>query len=53
MAENIVKEPDNPKYQRFKPTNNLIKCRLINPKGALEYAIAVSIRTYMGNKALE
>jgi hypothetical protein len=53
MTENIVNEPDNPKYQRFKPTNPLIKRRLIDPKGALEYAIAVSIYMCMRNAALE
>ena len=38
MAENILREPDNPKYQMFKR-------RLIQPKGALEYALAVSSLT--------
>ena len=44
MAENILREPDNPKFQTFKRENNLIKRRLIEPKGALEYALAVSRR---------
>ncbi|KAI9574443.1 hypothetical protein HD554DRAFT_2047106 [Boletus coccyginus] len=41
MAENILREPDNPKYQTFKRENDLIKRRLIDPKGALEYALAL------------
>ncbi|KAJ7498889.1 hypothetical protein FB451DRAFT_13759 [Mycena latifolia] len=36
--ENLLREPDNPKYQRFKPTNSLIKRNLIDPKGTVEYA---------------
>ena len=45
MAENILRDPDNPKYQTFKRENNTIKRRLIQPKGALEYALAVSSLT--------
>ncbi|TFK56050.1 hypothetical protein OE88DRAFT_1652629 [Heliocybe sulcata] len=41
LADNLLREPDNPKFQRFKPTNTTIKQRLIEPKGALEYAIAL------------
>jgi PUB domain len=44
IAENLLREPDNPKFQRFKPTNSLIKKHLIETKGALEYAIEVSNR---------
>jgi len=43
IAENILREPENPKYQTFKRENDLIKRRLIEPKGALEYALAVSV----------
>lgn len=43
MADNILREPDNPKYQTFKHENDTIKRRLIQPKGALEYALAVSV----------
>ncbi|KAG6333770.1 hypothetical protein ID866_5318 [Astraeus odoratus] len=39
IAENLLREPDNPKFQQFKPTNDLIRRRLVEPKGALEYAI--------------
>ncbi|KAF9221997.1 hypothetical protein BS17DRAFT_784256 [Gyrodon lividus] len=41
IADNILREPVNPKYQQFKPTNDTIKHRLMEPKGALEYAIAL------------
>jgi hypothetical protein len=43
MADNILREPDNPKYRSFKRENDTIKRRLIQPKGALEYALAVSL----------
>lgn len=39
IAENLIKEPENPKFQQFKRTNQLIQRDLINPKGALEYAV--------------
>lgn len=42
ISENLLREPENPKFQQFKATNDTIKRRLIDPKGALEYAIAVS-----------
>ena len=42
IAENLLREPDNLKYQQFKPTNDLIKRRLVDTKGTLEYAVAVS-----------
>jgi len=41
LSENLLREPENPKFQQFKATNNTIKRRLIDPKGALEYAIAL------------
>jgi hypothetical protein len=41
MADNILREPDNPKYRSFKRENDTIKRRLIQPKGALEYALAL------------
>ncbi|KAG6837449.1 hypothetical protein H0H93_009543 [Arthromyces matolae] len=40
-AENLLREPENPKYQQFKPTNSIIKKNLVEAKGALEYAIEV------------
>jgi hypothetical protein len=42
IAENLLNDPDNPKFQQFKPTNTIIKKNLIDPKGALEYVIEVS-----------
>lgn len=41
IADNILREPDNPKYHRFKPTNPRIKKALVETKGALEYAVEV------------
>ncbi|KAJ7781208.1 hypothetical protein B0H16DRAFT_1497439 [Mycena metata] len=38
ICENILREPDEPKFQKFKPTNSLIKRNLIDPKGTVEYA---------------
>jgi hypothetical protein len=32
ISENLLREPDNPKFQQFKPTNPLIKRNLIDPK---------------------
>jgi hypothetical protein len=43
IAENLVREPENPKFRQFKPTNDMIKRRLVETKGALEYAIAVRL----------
>ncbi|KAH7929479.1 hypothetical protein BV22DRAFT_1125744 [Leucogyrophana mollusca] len=44
LAENLLREPDNPKFRQFKSTNDTIRRRLIEPKGALEYAIAMGFR---------
>lgn len=41
IAENLLREPDNPKFRQFKPTNTIIKRDLVDPKGALEYAVAM------------
>ena len=38
-----MREPDNPKYKRFKTTNTHVKRDLVDPKGALEYAIEVRV----------
>jgi hypothetical protein len=43
IAENLLREPDNPKFRQFKPTNTIIKRDLVDPKGALEYAVAVRL----------
>ncbi|THH06791.1 hypothetical protein EW145_g3841 [Phellinidium pouzarii] len=39
LSDNLLREPDNPKYQQFKLTNNVIKKRLVDVKGAIEYAV--------------
>jgi len=44
IAGNLLREPDNPKYQRFKPTNTIIKNNLVEVPGALEYAVAMGFR---------
>ncbi|KAH9076979.1 hypothetical protein EDB83DRAFT_2347565 [Lactarius deliciosus] len=40
IAENLLREPDNPKFRQFKPTNTIIKRDIVDPKGTLEYAVA-------------
>ncbi|KAI0320812.1 hypothetical protein OF83DRAFT_1102877 [Amylostereum chailletii] len=49
IAQNLLKEPDNPKFRQFKPTNTIIKRDLVDPKGALEYAIALGFRPEVDN----
>ncbi|CAA7259800.1 unnamed protein product [Cyclocybe aegerita] len=49
IAENLLREPDNPKYQQFKPTNTVIKRDLVDPKGALEYAIELGFKAEVHN----
>ncbi|RXW24717.1 hypothetical protein EST38_g1166 [Candolleomyces aberdarensis] len=49
IAENLLNEPDNPKYQQFKPTNTAIKRELIDRKGVLEYAIELGFRPDVEN----
>ncbi|KAF8165309.1 hypothetical protein B0H34DRAFT_688679 [Crassisporium funariophilum] len=44
ISDNLIREPENPKFQQFKPTNTVIKRDLVNPKGALEYAIELGFR---------
>ncbi|TFY51527.1 hypothetical protein EVJ58_g10519 [Rhodofomes roseus] len=41
LAENIAAHPGEDKYKKFKPTNTKIKRVLVDPKGTLEYAVAV------------
>lgn len=41
ISSNLLREPENEKFHKFKPTNNMIKTRLVDQPGALEYAIAV------------
>jgi hypothetical protein len=49
ISQNLIREPDNPKFRQFKPTNNTIKARLMDTKGALEYAIALGFRPEVQN----
>jgi len=49
ISQNLLREPGNPKFQQFKATNDTIKRRLIDPKGALEYAIALGFRPEVDN----
>ncbi|KAI0092422.1 hypothetical protein BDY19DRAFT_990148 [Irpex rosettiformis] len=49
IAQNILQNPDEPKYLRFKPTNHMIKKTLVDPKGALEYAVAMGFHPEVEN----
>jgi hypothetical protein len=50
ISENLIREPNIEKYQRFKPTNSVIKRDLMDPKGTLEYAREASIVLYSPSK---
>lgn len=41
LAANIIDHPEEEKYHRFKPTNNAIRRKIVDPKGSLEYAVEV------------
>jgi len=49
ITENLLREPNNPKFQQFKPTNSIIKRDLVDPKGALEFAIELGFRGEVQN----
>ncbi|KAG7449173.1 uncharacterized protein BT62DRAFT_929155 [Guyanagaster necrorhizus] len=49
ISKNLLREPENPKFQQFKPTNGIIKRNLMDPKGALEYAIELGFRPEVKN----
>ncbi|KAI0352950.1 hypothetical protein OH77DRAFT_1428070 [Trametes cingulata] len=49
LAQNIIDHPDEPKYQRFKPTNATIKRVLVDPRGTLEYAVALGFHPQVEN----
>ncbi|GLB33843.1 putative PUB domain containing protein [Lyophyllum shimeji] len=49
IAQNLLREPDNPKYQQFKRTNAIIMRDLVEPKGTLEYAIELGFRPEVQN----
>ncbi|KAF5363787.1 hypothetical protein D9756_000414 [Leucocoprinus leucothites] len=44
IAENLLRDPENPKFKQFKSTNSIIQRELMNPKGAIEYAIEMGFR---------
>ncbi|CAE6523176.1 unnamed protein product [Rhizoctonia solani] len=44
LSENLLSDPENPKFREFKSTNNTIKRSLIEPKGAIEFAIEMGFR---------
>ncbi|KZV75162.1 hypothetical protein PENSPDRAFT_624931 [Peniophora sp. CONT] len=44
LAQNLLKDPDNEKFQSFKTTNTVIKRDLLDPKGTLEYAVEMGFR---------
>ncbi|KAF8341410.1 uncharacterized protein EI90DRAFT_3150540 [Cantharellus anzutake] len=49
LANNILQNPDEPKYHQFKVTNSTIQRNLVEPKGALEYAVAMGFRVRVRN----
>jgi len=49
ISENLLREPHNPKFQQFKPTNQVIKRTIMDPKGTLEYAIGLGFRPEVKN----
>ncbi|KAH9853464.1 hypothetical protein C2E23DRAFT_821546 [Lenzites betulinus] len=49
LAQNIIDHPGEAKYQRFKPTNATIKRVLVDPRGTLEYAVALGFHPEVEN----
>jgi len=49
ITENLLREPDNLKFQQFKPTNSIIKRDLVDAKGALEFAVELGFRPEVQN----
>jgi len=49
ITENLLREPNNPKFRQFKPTNSIIKRDLVDPKGALEFAVELGFRPEVKN----
>ncbi|KAK7470610.1 hypothetical protein VKT23_002034 [Stygiomarasmius scandens] len=44
LADNLIREPENPKFLRFKTTNSVIQEQIIKPKGTVEYAREMGFR---------
>ncbi|KAH8105838.1 hypothetical protein BXZ70DRAFT_917118 [Cristinia sonorae] len=49
LSDNILEHPDETKYYKFKPTNEKIKTFLVEPKGTLEYAVALGFHPEVEN----
>jgi len=49
LASNILHNPGEQKYQQFRTTNPIIQRHLVEPKGALEYAVAMGFRLEVQN----
>ncbi|KAI0660974.1 hypothetical protein C8Q70DRAFT_973882 [Cubamyces menziesii] len=49
LAQNIIDHPGEVKYQKFKPTNASIKRLLVDPRGTLEYAVALGFHPQVEN----
>ncbi|KAI0832429.1 hypothetical protein BC628DRAFT_1346598 [Trametes gibbosa] len=49
LAQNIIDHPGEEKYHRFKPTNATIKRVLVDPRGTLEYAVALGFHPQVEN----
>ena len=41
LAVNIIDHPEEEKHHRFKPTNNVIRRKIADPKGSLEYTVEI------------
>ncbi|KIK68129.1 hypothetical protein GYMLUDRAFT_155580 [Collybiopsis luxurians FD-317 M1] len=37
LADNLLREPENPKFQRIKTTNSQVTKYIVNPKGTVEF----------------
>ncbi|KIY49215.1 hypothetical protein FISHEDRAFT_30986, partial [Fistulina hepatica ATCC 64428] len=44
ISSNLLREPENPKYQQFKTTNSIVKRDLVEVKGAIEFAVQMGFR---------
>jgi len=49
LANNILQNPEEHKYLKFKTTNPTIRRHIVEPKGGLEYAVAMGFRMEVQN----
>ncbi|KAF8607595.1 hypothetical protein BDV93DRAFT_541837 [Ceratobasidium sp. AG-I] len=49
ISQNLLSDPENPKFREFKSTNPTIQRALLDPKGAIEYAIEMGFRASVQN----